>query len=164
MKTLAAVLIVAAGVVPGLVLHIGAVGAGGRARALGSTTALAEARDATSDALLDVTYRDGFLTVHCANTALDELFARVAAATGIRLVGQQQSVRMCRSTTIQDQPLAWALDRLLTDHGLSYALVLAPTDEIVTVHVFDSGQRVQPAPPRPVRRIPGHLRRWPVVR
>lgn len=164
MKALAAVVIVAAGVVPGLAIHLGAVGAGGSARAFRWTTALAEAAEAKSDEILNVTYRDGFLTVYCANTTLDEVFERVEATTGIHIVLEKESVRTCRRTTIKSQPLEWALERLLTDHGLSYVLVLAPNDDIVTVRIFDTGERVQRAPPSPARRIPGRLRRWPRFR
>ena len=163
MKALAAVVMVAAGVVPGLAIHPGGVGAGGGTRAAGWTAA-AEAAAATSDGVLNVAYRDGFLTVYCANTALDQVFERVEATTGIRVVPEKRSVRKCRRTAITRRPLEWALERLLTDHGFSYVLVLAPNNDIVTVRVYDTGERVQRAPPRPVRRIPGRLRRWPWIR
>lgn len=163
MSALAAVVMVAAGVVPGLATHPGAGVDGGRTRASGWTAA-AEAAAARSDEVLNVAYRDGFLTVYCANTALDQVFERVEAATGIPVVLENQSVRKCRRTAIRRRPLEWALERLLTDHGFSYVLVLAPNDDIVTVRIFDTGERVQRAPPRPVRRIPGSLRRWPWTR
>jgi hypothetical protein len=111
-----------------------------------------------------VAYRDGFLTVYCSNTALDQVFARVEATTGIRVVLEKQSLRKCRRTAIRGRPLERALERLLTDHGFSYVLVLAQNNDIVTVRVFDTGERVQRPPPKPVRRIPGHLRRWPWTR
>jgi hypothetical protein len=118
----------------------------------------------TSNGVLNVAYRDGFLTVDCVNTTLDQLFARVEATTGIPVVLKTASVRRCRRTAISRRPLEWALERLLTDHGLNYVLVLAPSSEIVTVRIFDPGERVERAPPRPVRQVPGHLRRWPGVR
>jgi hypothetical protein len=161
-KALAFVVILAADFVPGLAIHIAAVGAGGGARSFRWTTALAEA--ATSNETLDVTYRDGRLTVYCANTALGEVFERVEATTGVEVVLEKQSVRTCRSTTIRSQPLERALDRFLTDHGLSYVFVLAPDDEIVTVRIFDTGERVQRAPPSPARRFPRRLWRWPWLR
>jgi hypothetical protein len=162
-KALAAVVMVAAGVVPGLAIPPGAIVARGGTRALGWTTA-AEAAAATSAGALNVAYRDGFLTVYCANTALDQVFERVEAATGIPVVLEKQSVRKCRRTAIRRRPLEWALERLLTDHGFSYVLVLAPNDDIVTVRIFDTGERIQRAPPSPVRRIPGRLRHWPWIR
>jgi hypothetical protein len=154
---------VTAGVVPGVAIHPGAVVAGGGTRAVGWTAA-AEAAAAKSDGVLNVAYRDGFLTVYCSNTALDQVFERVEATTGIRIVPEKQSVRKCRRTAIRRRPLEWALERLLTDHGFSYVLVLAPNDDIVTVRIFDTGERIQRAPPSPVRRIPGSLRRWPWIR
>jgi hypothetical protein len=162
-KALAAVVMVAAGLVPDVAIHPGAVVAGGGTRAVGWTAA-AEAAAAKSDGVLNVAYRDGFLTVYCANTALDQVFERVEATTGIRVVLENQSVRKCRPTAIRRRPLDWALERLLTDHGFSYVLVLAPNDDIVTVRVFDTGERIQRAPPSPVRRMPGRLWRWPGIR
>lgn len=108
-----------------------------------------------------MTYEAGRLTVYCVNAALDEVFKRVEASTGIRVVLEKPSARTCRSTAIEGQPLEWALDRLLTDHGLSYVLVLEPEDAIVAVRIFDRGERVQRAPPSPARGVPGRLRRWP---
>jgi hypothetical protein len=158
---LVAVVILATGVVPGLTIHIEAVGAGGGPGAFRWTTPLADAAEPRSEEILTVTYRAGLLTVYCANTALDEVFKRVEASTGVRVVLEKPSARTCRSTAIEGQPLEWALDRLLTDHGLSYVLILEPEDDIVTVRIFDSGERVQRAPPRPARGVPRPLRRWP---
>jgi hypothetical protein len=163
-KARAPVVILAAGVVLGLLIHPGAADAAEGARAFRWTAALQQAAAGKSDETLRVTYRDGFLTVYCANTTLEEVFERVEATTGIQVVLEHQSPRTCRSTAIRSQPLEWALDRLLTDHGLSYVLVLAPNYDIVTVRTFDSGKRVQRAPPRPAPAVPRILRRWPRVR
>jgi hypothetical protein len=140
-KALAAAVILAAGVVPGLPSPI-------------------EAAEPKSEETLSVTYAAGLLTVYCVNTALDEVFKRVEASTGIRVVLKKPSARTCRRTGIEGQPLEWALDRLLTDHGLSYVLVLEPDDDIVAVRIFDGGQRVQRAPPSPARSVRRPLRRW----
>jgi hypothetical protein len=158
-KALAASVIVAAVVVFGVATPIGAGGAQGVARGFGWTAAAANVAAPKSDKSLSVTYRGGLLTVHCANTALDEVFQRVEATTGIPVLLERQSVRNCRLTTIERQPLERALDRFFTDHGLGYVLVLAPNHDILTVRVFDPGERVQRAPPSPVRRMPGQLRR-----
>jgi hypothetical protein len=147
----------------GPAIHLGGVGAGGGARAFGWTAA-AEGAEAKSDETLSVTFRSGLLTVYCANRSLDEVFKRVEASTGIRVVSQRGSVRTCRRTTIKSQPLEWALERLLTDHALGYVLVLAPNNDIVAVRIFDTGERVQRAPPSPARRIPARVRRWPLYR
>jgi hypothetical protein len=143
--------------------HLGAVGAGGGARILWGTAA-AEGAEAEPDETLSVTFRGGLLTVYCANSSLDEVFRRVEASTGIRVVPAKRSARTCRRTTIENQPLEWALERLLTDHALGYVLVLAPNNDIVAVRIFDTGERVQRARPSPARRIPARVWRWPLYR
>jgi hypothetical protein len=158
------VVILATGVVSGLTIHIEAVGAGEGPGTFRSTTPLADAAEPRSEEILTVISRAGLLTVYCANTALDEVFKRVEASTGIRVVLEKPSARTCRSTAIEGQPLERALDRLLTEHGFSYVLILEPEGDIVAARIFDSGERVQRAPPHSARGVRGPLRRWPWFR
>jgi hypothetical protein len=140
-------------------MHDGPVAAGERGLAPRGAGLADGAAGGASDHALSVAYRDGRLTVWCTNAALDDLFARVEVATGIRVLRQRVAARTCRRTRIDDRPLDWALDRLLTDHGLSYVLVLDREEDIVTLRIFGGGETVRRAPPRPAR-TPGFLRRW----
>lgn len=117
-----------------------------------------------SDKALTVTYRDGLLTVRCTNAALTEVFGRLEATTGVDVVFHGSGDRACRNTRIEGQPLDWALDRFLADHGLSYVLVLDGQQDIVAVRIFDDGERVKPNAPRPPVVVPPPLRYWPRFR
>jgi hypothetical protein len=146
-----AVLILAG--IAGLVLFILLVPLTAEAQraAYGWITPLAAQRRDEPDKALTVTYHDGLLTVRCTNAALTEVFGRLEATTGLDVVFHRGKERACRSTRIEGQPLDWALDRFLADHGLSYVLVLDRQQDIVAVRIFDDGERVRPTVPRQPR-------------
>jgi hypothetical protein len=109
---------------------------------------------------LSVVYEHGRLTVHCSNAPLAGLLDRIEQQTGIDVAVKVTVTEMCRLTVIEDQPVEYALERLMVDHHLSYVLLLNRGDEIGVVRVFRSGQK---DPVRPVqapgRRAPGRLPR-----
>lgn len=86
-----------------------------------------------------VDYKDGLLSVRCADTPLTQVLEQIKAATGMALIVEGSTGGTRLTAEIAAQPVSVALPRLLEGTGVDYLLVADRADprRIATLYVGD---------------------------
>jgi hypothetical protein len=106
-----------------------------------------------------VVYKDGLLSIQCADAPLTAVLEKVKAATGMELIWEGSAGNTRLTAQIAAQPVSLALPRLLEGTGINYLLLADRADprRVATLYVGEAtaaapgttAARTSPRLPRP---------------
>jgi len=77
---------------------------------------------------VDVTYRNGLVTIQCKDAPLSSVFERIEQTTGIELTLEDDVKSKRLSANLIDLPVSMAVSRLLEGVGVNYIVMMDPFD------------------------------------
>jgi hypothetical protein len=128
-----------------------------RAASLLAGLALGLAARAHAGGAPQVVYKDGLLSIQCADAPLAGVLDQVKAATGMELIYEGAPASMRLTAAIAAQPASLVLPRLLEGTGVNYLLVADRADprRVATMYVGDAKSGTSPGSPAVAPRPPG---------
>ena len=75
-----------------------------------------------------VVYQKGLLTIQCTNAPLSSVFESIASQTGIELILEDETKSKRLTASLNDVPVAMAIQRLLEGTGVNYIVMMDPSD------------------------------------
>jgi hypothetical protein len=108
---------------------------------------------------VSVVHDKGVLTIACTNAPLSSVFESIRSEAGVELILEDEVKSTRLTANLTEVPVAMAIQRLLEGTGVSYIVMMDPSDwgRVGKVFVGGSGgetSRTARAPRRPVQSLP----------